>query len=168
MDKTQKLITAVLLGAVVYLIFTVLFSALFQPRSMFDMMRFMQGGAFGGIYSTLNLISLILAIGAGIFLYYLIPEREGGKGGVERGEGGKTKAGLRKRDKLRILRQVLSDDEKKILREVKKAKGITQDSLRFRLGWSKAKISAVLGRLDRARIIQRRREGKTYKLFLQR
>lgn len=43
---------------------------------------------------------------------------------------------------------------------------ITQDSLRFRLGWSKAKVSRILTNLDRKNIVQRERTGKTYAVFL--
>lgn len=64
-----------------------------------------------------------------------------------------------------VVKKVLSDDEKKILAEVEKEKEITQDSLRFRLDWSKAKISTILTNLDKQGIIQRRREGKTYVVF---
>ena len=57
-------------------------------------------------------------------------------------------------------------NEKKILDEVKRAGEITQDSLRFRLNWSKAKISTILTNLDKINLIQRERQGKTYKVFL--
>lgn len=64
----------------------------------------------------------------------------------------------------KILAKALSDDEKKVLEEIKKSKEITQDSLRFRLEWSKPKLSAILTSLDRRGIIQRERTGKTYKV----
>ncbi|MEK6853034.1 MAG: hypothetical protein AABX59_04090 [Nanoarchaeota archaeon] len=159
MEKTQRIIVAVLLGIVAYLILTAIFSVISQPRNMYDMMRFMHGGAYGGFYNTLNLISIVLSVGVGILIYYLIPESKVAERKQDR---------YRKEDRLKILMRVLSDDEKKALKEIEKEKSITQDSLRFRLGWSKAKISAVVSRLDKARIIQRKREGKTYKVFLRR
>ncbi len=61
---------------------------------------------------------------------------------------------------------VLTDDEKRLLAEVKAAKAITQDSLVFRLGWSRAKASTVLSNLDRKRLVVRERSGKTYKVYL--
>ena len=54
-----------------------------------------------------------------------------------------------------------------ILDEIKKAGEITQDSLRFRLNWSKAKISTTLTNLDKMNLIQKERIGKTYKVYLQ-
>ncbi len=67
---------------------------------------------------------------------------------------------------LAMVKKGLSEDEKKILTEIEKEKEITQDSLRFRLEWSKAKVSTILTHLDKMGIIQRRREGKTYIVFL--
>lgn len=69
-------------------------------------------------------------------------------------------------NELKIIKKALSDDEKRIVDEIQKAGEITQDSLRFRLNWSKAKVSAILLQLDRMNIIQRERQGKTYKVFI--
>jgi uncharacterized membrane protein len=66
-----------------------------------------------------------------------------------------------------IVKKALSDDEKAVLDEVEKAGVITQDSLRFRLDWSKAKVSTIVSGLDRRGIVQRERSGKTYRVFLQ-
>jgi len=97
----------------------------------------------------INLISLIFAAGLG-FLASLYLFR--------------TKTEDRE---YNILRKALSQDEKKILDEIKKAKEITQDSLKFRLDWSKAKVSTILTNLDKRGLIQRERIGKTYKVYLQ-
>ncbi|MFQ6065443.1 MAG: helix-turn-helix transcriptional regulator, partial [Candidatus Bathyarchaeia archaeon] len=59
-----------------------------------------------------------------------------------------------------------SEDEKAIIDEIRRAGKITQDSLRFRLGWSKAKVSRILINLDKMNLIQRERIGKTYNVFL--
>ena len=71
-----------------------------------------------------------------------------------------------KDDKLTIIKQVLSPDEQKIITVIEETKEITQDSLTFRLGWSRAKISVILTNLERRNIVQRKREGKTYVVFL--
>ncbi len=68
---------------------------------------------------------------------------------------------------LNAVKKVLSEDEKLVVNEVQKAGEITQDSLRFRLNWSKAKISTILGHLDRSNVIQRERQGKTYLIRLE-
>ena len=62
------------------------------------------------------------------------------------------------------IRHILTEDEKRALKEIRKSKSISQDSLRFRLGWSKAKTSSIVTRLEKYRLIQRERIGKTYRL----
>lgn len=69
-------------------------------------------------------------------------------------------------DELRIIRKALSEDEKAVIDEVGKAGRITQDSLRFRMGWSKAKVSRILTNLDKMNLIQKERTGKTYIILL--
>jgi uncharacterized membrane protein len=71
-----------------------------------------------------------------------------------------------KMDELEIIKRALSDDEKAVLEEIGRAGEITQDSLRFRLDWSKAKLSRILTNLDKMNLIQRERLGKTYKVFI--
>ncbi|MFW6111232.1 MAG: helix-turn-helix transcriptional regulator [Thermoproteota archaeon] len=73
---------------------------------------------------------------------------------------------ITKREELEIIKQALSEDEKAVLDEIGRAGEITQDSLRFRLEWSKSKVSRILSRLDKMNIIQRERTGKTYTVFL--
>jgi len=67
---------------------------------------------------------------------------------------------------LEIIKKALSDDEKAVVDEIRRAGEITQDSLRFRLDWSKAKLSRILTNLDKMNLIQRERVGKTYNVFL--
>jgi uncharacterized membrane protein len=67
---------------------------------------------------------------------------------------------------LQVLKKMMSDDEKKLVEEIEKSGEITQDSLRLRLDWSKAKTSTVLSLLDRQGIIQKERSGKTYRVRL--
>ncbi len=62
--------------------------------------------------------------------------------------------------------QAVSLDERAALQEIRSAKAISQDSLRFRLNWSKAKASVILSKLDKKGLIVRERSGKTYKIFL--
>lgn len=78
-----------------------------------------------------------------------------------------NKTHAEKHQEIEILKRALSPDEKKLLEEVQKAGEITQDSLRFRLNWSKAKVSAVILQLDRMSLVQRERQGKTYNVFVQ-
>ncbi|MBI4020278.1 MAG: hypothetical protein HY367_03015 [Candidatus Aenigmarchaeota archaeon] len=73
-----------------------------------------------------------------------------------------------KADEFSIMKRALSADEALLLEKVRAVPdGITQDSLRFRLNWSKAKVSTMLSNLDRMGLVQRERLGKTYKVHYQ-
>jgi len=99
---------------------------------------------------TINFVAISLALTAGVLVSLWL----------------KTEPATRRVDELEIIKRALSEDEKAVLDEVRRAGEITQDSLRFRLGWSKAKLSRILTNLDKMNIIQRERMGKTYNVFL--
>jgi uncharacterized membrane protein len=71
-------------------------------------------------------------------------------------------------DEFDILKRALSADEQAVFQEIQRTGEITQDSLRFRLEWSKAKLSRILTRLDKMNLVQRERVGKTYNVFITR
>ncbi len=147
LDNITKILLIILVVTVSYFIIFPILRPFFitQPTSMRDMMNQMMGNSMG---TGINLISFIIALIVGIIIsFYLF------KG--------------KKDNEFNIIRKALSDDERKILDEIKKAGEITQDSLRARLDWSKAKISTMLTNLDKKGIIQRERVGKTYKVFLE-
>ncbi len=157
LDKVSKVVLIVLVVAIGYFLIFLVMGLIWSPTQT-PMMNMMNNNVIGAnimSFSTLdsiiiNLVSLAFALGSGFFtsLYLFKAQSE---------------------DKdYTILRKVLSDDEKMILDEVKKAGEITQDSLRFRLNWSKAKVSTTLTLLDKMNLIQRERIGKTYKVYLQR
>src|SRR3989338_4166990 len=155
-DNVSRIALIILVAIVGYFLVFLVINSLLTPKQI-PMMQ-MMGRAMGTNimnFSTtnsiiINLISLVFAAGLGFFAsLYLF--------------------GLQSKDKeYSILRKALSEDEKVILDEIKKADEITQDSLRFRLDWSKAKVSTVLTNLDKRNLIQRERIGKTYKVHLQR
>jgi uncharacterized membrane protein len=58
------------------------------------------------------------------------------------------------------------EDEALLLEIIRENEGITQDSLRFRTGFSKSKVSALLLNLEKKGIITRERLGRTYKVFI--
>lgn len=62
--------------------------------------------------------------------------------------------------------EAASADERAVLHEVRQAQALTQDSLRFRLAWSKAKTSQIVSQLDKKGLLVRARTGKTYALYL--
>lgn len=153
-NETQRLLVAVIVTIAAYLAMVVVLKPLIVPQQggMMAMMSFASPN-----YVTLNILSLLIGVAAGLAVYLLTTPAGAGTGAGVEEEAEKE---------LRIIRRALSADERAVVDEVQKAGKITQDSLRFRLGWSKAKISTILSNLDRANIIQRERVGKTYNVFL--
>ncbi|MDP3765956.1 MAG: MarR family transcriptional regulator [Nanoarchaeota archaeon] len=154
-DNVSKIALIILIAIVGYFLIFLIISSLLTPKQtpMMQMMNEMIGTNMMSFSTTnsiiINLVSLVFGAGLG-FLTSLHLFR--------------TQA---EDEEYTILRKALSDDEKKILDEIKRAGEITQDSLRFRLEWSKAKISTILTNLDKRGLIQRERIGKTYKVYLQ-
>jgi len=153
-DTTTKIFLIVFVVVVSYLIVSIIMTPFFvqQPRTMYEMMQ--QVTNFSQQSATLNALALVIALGIGLVASIQL----------------KTKPAVRTRDSkeraLSIVKKKLSADEKKLLKEIERTGTITQDSLRARLGWSKAKVSTTLTRLDKMNLIQRERQGKTYKVFL--
>jgi uncharacterized membrane protein len=67
---------------------------------------------------------------------------------------------------ISILERALSEDEMTIIDMVRGTGELTQDSIRFRSGFSKSKVSALVLNLEKKGILQRERLGRTYKIFL--
>ena len=154
-NNVSKIVLIFLVAIVGYFLVFLILSPLSVPKQT-PMMQMMSGVMGTNIMNLstinsiiINLISLVFAAGVGFLIsLYLFRTKTEDK-------------------EYNILRKALSDDEKKILDEIKKAGEITQDSLRFRLNWSKAKVSTILTNLDKMNLIQRERIGKTYKVYLQ-
>ena len=150
-DLVTRIFLVIFVIALSYLLLSLTVTPLLvrQPRSMVDMMGFSQQTALP------NTLSLVIALGIGFFLslYLKSPKQSAGR------------ANYRKMA-FSVVKKKLSADEKKMLREIERAGAITQDSLRARLGWSKAKVSTILTRLDKMNLVQKERQGKTYKVFL--
>jgi len=152
-DLPTKIMLIILVVIVSYLILFLILTRLFvqQPSSMYDMMRHMMGSSQN--VAVINLVAFSLALLAGVLVSLWLKTE-------------KTRVPIAKTDELEIIKRALSDDEKAVLDEVRRAGEITQDSLRFRLEWSKAKLSRILTNLDKMNLIQRERVGKTYNVFL--
>lgn len=153
-DFTTKIVLAVLVVVISYLLLFLVLSEIFVEETTWNnMMGHMMNPTPD--YTVALLVSLVLALVAGLLvLLWLKPT--------------KTPAITKtdKTDELEIIKRALSDDEKAVLDEIRRAGEITQDSLRFRLEWSKAKLSRILTNLDKLNLIQRERLGKTYKVFI--
>ena len=68
--------------------------------------------------------------------------------------------------KEKFIKQVVSDDERIIVEEIKKKGEILQEDLRDSLGWSKTKISKVVRNLEVKKVIYKIPYKKTNKLKL--
>ncbi len=158
LDNVTKTLLILLVGVVFYFGVSLAFKPFFtaESTSMMERMQRMMGGSIPAFSNTatINSLSLIIAILVSLIASYQLFKQGSGRSAGHDNE-------------YKIIRKTLSDDEKRILDEVKKAGKITQDSLRFRLGWSKAKVSTILTNLDRIGLIQRERVGKTYRVHLQ-
>ena len=155
LDNVTKILLILLIGVIFYFAVFSILKPFFitQPTSMRGVMGQMMGSDImnfsTGSSITMNLVSLIIAVAVAlVFSFFLFKQDI-------------------KPNEFDIIKKALSEDEKLILNEIKKAGEITQDSLRFRLNWSKAKISTILTNLDKINLIQRERIGKTYKVYLQ-
>lgn len=156
LDSTTKIILVVFAVVIIFLVLFLATSALLAPEY----------NSFGGMGNMMNnyqqdytvpiLLSLVVALMVGVIVsLWLKPAAKT-----------ETPTPAAKVDELEIIKSVLSEDEKLVVDEIRRAGEITQDSLRFRLEWSKAKLSRILTNLDKLNIIQRERVGKTYKVFL--
>ena len=67
---------------------------------------------------------------------------------------------------IEVLKRALKEDETTIVEMIKKAEGVTQDSIRFKTGFSKSKVSAIITELERKDIITREKMGRTYRLHI--
>jgi len=154
LDNVTKILLILLIGVIFYFVIFSILKLFFitEATPMIGMMRQMMGSDMMNFSNNnsaiMNLVSLIVAISVALIVSFYLFRHD-------------------KEKEYDILRKALSEDEKLILDEIKKAGEITQDSLRFRLNWSKAKISTILTNLDKKNLVQRERIGKTYKVYLQ-
>lgn len=170
LDITTKIVLIILVVIISYLIvFSVLSVTFVQEPTTGDgvdnmdgMMDNMMDGMMGGTSLNsviISLVALTVALVAGALVSIWILSRK-----PEAPVALPTP--VTKMDELEIIKRALSDDEKAVLDEIGRAGEITQDSLRFRLEWSKSKLSRILTNMDKMNLIQRERVGKTYTVFL--
>ncbi len=155
LDNVTKILLILLIGVVFYFAIFLILKPFFitEPATMTSMMSQIMGSDIMNFSNNssiiMNLVSLIVAITVALIVSFYLFKHDA------------------KEREYSIIKKALSEDEKAILDEIKKAGEITQDSLRFRLNWSKAKVSTILTNLDKMNLIQRERIGKTYKVYLQ-
>ncbi len=158
LDLTTKIVLIILVVVISYLIIFSVLSVIFpDATSTGGMMDGMMGTNQNSIITNLIALSIALVAGALLSLWIMSGKPEAPVA---------VPAPVTKTDELEIIKRALSDDEKAVLDEIRRAGEITQDSLRFRLEWSKAKLSRILTNMDKMNLIQRERVGKTYNVFL--
>jgi uncharacterized membrane protein len=67
---------------------------------------------------------------------------------------------------IEVLKKALNDDEVLLIDIINSSEGITQDSIRFKTGFSKSKVSALLSEMEKKTLLSREKLGRTYKLFI--
>ncbi len=77
-----------------------------------------------------------------------------------------TESDSTKMRNIEVLKKALSDDEALLIDIISGSEGVTQDSIRFKTGFSKSKVSAILSDLEKKDILSRERLGRTYKIFI--
>ena len=68
--------------------------------------------------------------------------------------------------RMRIFKQILTEDEKKIIDLVKKNENVTQAQLRRELPMSKAKLSMILEKMQQRNMVKKIKTGKTNTVVL--
>lgn len=107
----------------------------------------------------IGLFSFMLALG-----FYLLLFNKTERAILERLE--KEKDEKIDNAKFEMLFKALDSYEQKVVRGIKEQDGITQNTLRLRVGMSKAKLSYVLQELEKRNIIKRIKKGKTLSIYL--
>lgn len=160
---SKRAVISLLVGFAVYLLVTLIFATYFQPTQTFTSRRFvgMMGMAaptvnYASYLITASLTSLFAGSVAGALTYRFYPEETEIKPEDEEPK-------YRVDD---IVWGILNENEKKVLEEVIRSKGVTQDSLVHRLGYSKAKLSILLSDLEKKDLVMREKLGRTNSIIL--
>ena len=161
MDITTKMITVAFITFVIYLLSMFILKPIIMAGAIPSHSNLM-GDHIMNFTSPkqqeLNAIAILIALAVGLVASLMLRT-------VSKENPSKHPAPS-KEEELRIVKKALSPDEKKMLEEIEKAGEITQESLRFRLDWSKAKVSAKLLTLEKMDLVQRERQGKTYNVLI--
>lgn len=146
-----------ILGFAAYIVALLLLGSIFGPeQTAFGMMGRASTNDFQFRLITVSLSSLLLGIGAALVSYHFLPSM------AEKPTPKETPTFVVKD----AVWDLLSEDEKRVMNEVVKSEGITQDSLVYRLGFSKAKVSLLLSSLEEKGLVFREKLGRTYSIRL--
>ena len=118
------------------------------------------------ITSLLNITHLFVGI---IFSmaslgFYLIFFSKGEEAVIKRLE--EEKKMLARTDKFATILKAVDKNEQNVLKAIKEQNGIWQATLKFRVGFSKSKLSHILNELEKKKLIKRIKKGKTMAVYL--
>ncbi len=160
-----KKVGAVILATsiVLLIIFIVTFQNLQQESQQLGCFEAEGCGPVQVSFSLVNLgfgvFGFILALG-----FYMVVFAKGEKAIMGHLEDQKQQAS--NDEKFSILLQGLDEFEKQVIQEIRKQDGITQNTLKLRVDMSKAKLSQVLGSLEKKGLIKRMQHKKTLAIHL--
>ncbi|MFQ6136506.1 MAG: helix-turn-helix transcriptional regulator [Candidatus Hydrothermarchaeales archaeon] len=143
MTENERLFSSVLLIFIVYFAMTSLISLVIEEEDLL-LMNFRWTISF--------LISMVAGVG---FFIYTRPTAKG----IEQQRDARER-------NLAILKRALSEDEIRLMDIINNSEGVTQDSIRFKTGFSKSKVSALITELESKDIITREKMGRTYRLYI--
>jgi hypothetical protein len=143
-SENERLYTSILIVFIVYFALNSLIFGFFSEDSV-AVHYLMTLSFLGG-----------MAAGVGFFLFSK-PKVEG---------GGLDAEDFTLKRNIIVLKKALNHDEGLLIDNVVESEGVTQDSIRFKTGFSKSKVSALLSEMERKDIIIREKLGRTYKIFI--
>lgn len=159
----KRVLVSFAVGFVVYMLVTMILASLLQPAPTFIGGRFMmesalptQNNDYVMYLMMTSMMSLILGSMAGALTYHFYPGEAEEKPEEEEPE-------YRVDD---VVWGILNENEKKVMKEVIRSEGVTQDSLVHRLGYSKAKLSLLLNDLEKKDLVMREKLGRTNSIIL--
>jgi DNA-binding MarR family transcriptional regulator len=162
---SKRIIISFVVGFAVYMTVAMILATLFQPTTTVLGGRFaMMGSAAPGTTQNndyifylmmTSVMGLIAGTAAGAITYHFYPEE---KEPIDEEE---TEYVIDD-----VVWGILNENEKKVMKEVVRSEGVTQDSLVHRLGYSKAKLSILLNDLEKKDLVMREKLGRTNSIIL--
>jgi uncharacterized membrane protein len=159
---SKRVIISFVVGFAVYMLVTMILASLLQPSPTFVGGRFMmestlptQNSDYVLYLLMTSMMSLIAGTAAGALTYHFYPEE-------------KEPASDEEQEYMidEVVWGILNENEKKVMKEVVRSEGVTQDSLVHRLGYSKAKLSILLNDLEKKDLVMREKLGRTNSILL--
>lgn len=160
----KRVIVSFAAGFAVYMLVTIILASLLQPTPTFIGGRFSmmeealptQNNDYVLYLMMTSMMSLLTGATAGGLTYHFYPEETGAKREEEEPEYSMDD----------VVWGILNENEKKVMKEVIRSEGVTQDSLVYRLGYSKAKLSILLSDLEKKDLLMREKLGRTNSILL--